>query len=255
MAVNLVCCDFNKSDDVLQLVASAGYEGEAHQVETEDGYILKVHRILPKNQRGRKFPVFLMHGLIATSADYILTGPKLALGYYLADNGYDVWMGNVRGNKHSENHRTLSKKSREFWDFSWHEIGFYDVPAMIDLVLQTTGYFKAYFVGHSQGTTSLLVFLSTRPEYNEKIVQAHLLAPAGFMKNMPHPLIHILTGEVRRGFFGDYTYINLGTFYSVGNRLSQRLCTPRKRATLVVCEAFIFFIAGQNRYEVELDSV
>lgn len=256
VTVNLVLCgDVKRKDDVLQLVEKAGYEGEAHQVETKDGYLLKVHRILPRSSGVTKFPVFLMHGLIAASSDYIMTGPKIALAYYLSDNGYDVWMGNARGNKHSEKHKTLSKRSGQFWDFSWHEIGFYDVPAMIDLVLERTGAPKTFFVGHSQGTTSLLVFLSSHPEYNEKILQAHLLAPAGFMKNIPHPLIHTLIPEIVRGFFGNYKYINLGTFFGVGSNLTRLLCTPRQRATLAVCEALIFAIAGQNRYGVELDSV
>lgn len=256
VAVNLALSgESSKSDDVLQLVAKAGYEGQAHRVETQDGYLLKVHRILPKISGVSKYPVFLMHGLIAASSDYVMTGPKLALAYYLADNGYDVWMGNARGNKHSENHKTLSKRSREFWDFSWHEIGFYDVPAMIDLALEMTGSPKIFFVGHSQGTTSFLVFASSHPEYNEKIVQAHLLAPAGFMKNIPHPLMPTLIIEIRRGFFQNYKYLNLGSFFGVGSNLSRFLCTPRQRATLAVCEALIFAIAGQNRHGVELDSV
>lgn len=197
--VNLVLCD-QPFDDVLQLVGQAGYFGESHLAETEDGYILKVHRVLAKNGPSKRYPVFLMHGLIATSADYVMTGQKSALAYFLADNGYDVWMGNARGSKHSMNHRHLSTDSPEFWTFSWNEIGHYDVPAMIDLVLNKTGSPKTFYVGHSQGTTSFLVFMSTRPQYNEKIIQSHLFAPAGFMKHIPHPAIFTLS---------NYTNLNI----------------------------------------------
>lgn len=50
-------------------------------METEDGYLLKVHRILPKNvaSNPRIGPVFFMHGLFATAADYIVTGADKAL--------------------------------------------------------------------------------------------------------------------------------------------------------------------------------
>jgi pimeloyl-ACP methyl ester carboxylesterase len=171
-------------DDSLNLMKSAGYEGEAHEVETEDGHLLRLHRLLPKMKTERK-PVFLMHGILATSADFLITGPKIALGFLLADNGYDVWLGNARGNKYSTNHRNHSSFSKEFWNFSWHEIGFYDLPAMINYMLNTTKASQAFYAAHSQGTTSFLVLLSTRPEFNDKIVQAHLMAPSAFRKKLP----------------------------------------------------------------------
>lgn len=56
---------------------------------------------------------------------------------------------------------------------------------MIDYTLNKTKSSQMFYVGHSQGTTALLVLLSTRPEYNEKIVQAHLMAPSAFRKKLP----------------------------------------------------------------------
>lgn len=51
-----------------------------HQVETEDGYLLCVHRIKSKvPNKSRLGPVFFLHGLIATAADFIVTGPDKAL--------------------------------------------------------------------------------------------------------------------------------------------------------------------------------
>lgn len=48
-------------------------------------------------------------------------------------------MGNYRGNAESRNHLYLSPERRKFWEFSWHEMGEYDLPAMIDHVLKQTG--------------------------------------------------------------------------------------------------------------------
>lgn len=183
-----ICCEskvLTVEDDVTNLIKSAGYRGEVHEVETQDGYLLRLHRMLPKVASNSKAPVFLMHGILATSADFLISGPKIALGYLLADNGYEVWMGNARGNKFSPNHKNFSSLSKDFWKFSWHEIGFYDLPAMIDYMLNTTKASKVFYVGHSQGTTSFLVLMSTRPEYNSKIIQAHLLAPSAFRKKLP----------------------------------------------------------------------
>lgn len=182
----------NVGDDVLKLIKTAGYKGEAHLVQTEDGYVLKVHRVLANKQGPPKRPVFLMHGLLAASADYVLTGRDIALAYYLSDAGYDVWMGNARGNKHSTKHKKYSFDSKEYWTFSWHEIGFFDLPAMLDYVLKCTENSKLFYVGHSQGTTSLLVLLSSRPEYNEKIIQGHLMAVSAFRNALPMEFDQIL---------------------------------------------------------------
>lgn len=67
---------------------------------------------------------------------------------------------------------------------------------MIDYMLKETKSSKAYFVGHSQGCTTLLVLLSSRPEYNEKMIQVHLMAPAAFMRNFPHPMAKFFINEI-----------------------------------------------------------
>lgn len=57
----------------------------------------------------------------------------------------------------------------------WHEKGIYDVPAMIDYVLNTTQQEQLVYVGYSEGTTAFLVTASTRPEYNLKVGKARLV--------------------------------------------------------------------------------
>lgn len=62
-----------------------------------------------------------------------------------------------------------------------YEMGVYDQPAIIDYILAKTNTSKLYYIGYSQGTTSLLVMLSERPEYNDKIYAASLMAPVGYI--------------------------------------------------------------------------
>lgn len=59
---------------------------------------------------------------------------------------------------------------------------------MFDLMLKVTNTPRGFFFGHSQGGSSFAVMNAMRPAFNKKIIQAHLLAPAVFMKNLPHPL-------------------------------------------------------------------
>ncbi|XP_030080374.1 lipase 3-like [Drosophila hydei] len=170
----------------LQLLAKYKYPGEMHTVTTADKYILQMHRI---PRPGAK-PVLLMHGLMDSSSVWIIMGPHSGLGYFLYDAGYDVWMANARGSRYSRAHAKLNPNTdKAYWSFSWHEIGYYDLPALIDAVLAKTGYEKLSYFGHSQGTTSIFVLASTRPEYNAKINVITALAPVAYMGNMECPLI------------------------------------------------------------------
>ncbi|XP_055310951.1 lipase 3-like, partial [Sitodiplosis mosellana] len=88
-------------------------------------------------------------------------------------------------------------------------------------------------LGHSQGTTTPIVLLSEKPEYNEKIAAAALMAPVGYLGNLgapaqalsktrrlqetmlPSHLCHFTSGaslnqvfhynqEIEYGYFGPY---------------------------------------------------
>ncbi|XP_049869136.1 lipase 1-like [Pectinophora gossypiella] len=171
--------------DAPGLISKYGYPVETHRVITSDGYILTAHRIphgkYKNNEPGPRPVVFLMHGLMCSSADFIVLGPGSALSYLLAEEGYDVWMGNARGNFYSRNHTTLNPDTdRKFWRFSWEHIGLYDLPAFIDYIIYITGESKMHYIGHSQGGTVFLVLNSLKPEYNDKFISFQGLAPAAY---------------------------------------------------------------------------
>jgi len=185
------------NDDTPLMIAKMGYPSETHEVITEDGYILNMHRIpFGKNsplEDGVKRPaIYLQHGLLCSSADWVMWTEEKSLGYVLADAGYDVWLGNYRGNTYSRKHTAMDPDfpllNNRFWDFSWDQNGMFDIPAMIDYILNKTGHQKLHYVGHSMGTTGFFVAMDHRPEYQDKVIMANLLSPIAYTENMLSPL-------------------------------------------------------------------
>ncbi|XP_069680604.1 lipase 3-like [Periplaneta americana] len=172
--------------DLSGMIVSNGYPMETHIVVTEDGYALTVQRIPHGRDKGNskdsdKGVVLLQHGISGSSVIWVFNGKDNALAYMLADQGYDVWMPNLRGNEYSTMYTPQrDPRTKEFWDFSLDEGSVYDLPAVIDYILEKTGKEKIIYVGHSMGTTLFYIMMSQRPEYNEKITVMISLAPIAY---------------------------------------------------------------------------
>uniref|UniRef100_A0A8C6ZJ71 Lipase n=1 Tax=Nothoprocta perdicaria TaxID=30464 RepID=A0A8C6ZJ71_NOTPE len=166
--------------NISQIIRFHGYPSEEHEVLTDDGYFLSVNRIpYGREDAGNRggLPVLLQHGVFLDGTSWISNFPSTSLAFILADAGYDVWLGNSRGNSWSRRHLNLSTDQEEFWDFSFHEMAIYDLPAMINFILQKTGQQKLYYIGHSQGSSIGFVAFSSLPRMAEKIKMFFVLAP------------------------------------------------------------------------------
>lgn len=162
-----------------ELIRYYGYPCEIHNVTTEDGYILSLHRIPHgrKSRQSKNYPVFLQHGILDSSATFAMNLPHQSLAFILADEGYDVWLGNSRGNTYSRSHVKYTVKDAKFWDFSFDEMAKYDLPASINYVLKISKTKDLYYVGHSQGTTIGFAEFSQNKKLAEKIRTFFGLAP------------------------------------------------------------------------------
>uniref|UniRef100_A0A8C2BPA4 Lipase, gastric n=1 Tax=Cyprinus carpio TaxID=7962 RepID=A0A8C2BPA4_CYPCA len=121
--------------------------------------------------------VFLQHGLLAAGSNWVTNLPNTSLGFLLADAGFDVWIGNSRGNTWSRKHVSLDPKQKEYWQFSHDELAKKDLPAVINFITTTTGQEQIFYVGHSQGTTIAFIAFSTMLDLASKIKMFFALAP------------------------------------------------------------------------------
>ncbi|XP_050443191.1 lipase 3-like [Adelges cooleyi] len=236
---------------VPKIIKRHNYNCETHIVKTEDGYLLEIHRIQKKQNIVRNHPVFLQHGILASSADWVIGGPKNALAYQLSDQGFDVWLGNLRGNTYSRSHISLDPESQEFWDFSFHEIGYYDVPATIDYILEQTNKEQLIYVGHSMGTCIFFVMCSTRPEYNDKIRTQISLAPIAFVNNMKSVLLNSLVPYADKINKIANLFTN-GAFLpqNAASKLVSKYLCGENMANATLCKKFIVYeIFGEDPVE------
>ncbi|XP_026468821.1 lipase 3-like [Ctenocephalides felis] len=226
------------------MVTQNGYPMEQHSVTTDDGYVLSMHRLPNPDRIG---VVFLMHCMFCSSAEYVCLGRGKALAYLLHDAGYDVWMGNARGNTYSRGHKKYNPDYKRFWDFTWHHIGMYDVPAMIDHALNVTGEKRLHYVGHSQGTTAFFVMASQKQSYNSKIASMQAMAPIAYMSHCKSPFVRLAVSVLPflqnlANIFGVREFLSSSEWLTAASGL---LCRD-SAWTQAVCTAILNFVGGYN---------
>ncbi|KAJ2163179.1 cholesterol esterase [Coemansia sp. RSA 552] len=221
--------DFNSFAEIMDYW---GYPHEDHLVETRDGFVLGIHRItgrrnspastpLPTDSDSAAKPVVLFwHGFMLSSECFVCHPDWInILPFRLAEAGYDVWLGNSRGNKYSYRHSKYTPDDRRFWNYSIDEIAGIDVPTTVDYILEETGATSLAYIGFSQGTTQMFMALSRNKGLNKKVSHFIALAPAStprgfhnsivdyFTKATPQ-MLYLLFGR-RRAMSLVYFWINL----------------------------------------------
>ncbi len=238
------------------MIRSYGYVCETHKYTTADGYINVLHRIPPlKSARPKSRTVFLQHGLLGTSADYVMGRPDKSLGYLLADLGYDVWLGNARGNAYSRGHVNLTTKDEDYWKFSFDEMGKFDLPAAIDYVSkkQKNPNKKIFYVGHSMGTTMFWVSFDANAEFMKNHVETMVaMGPVAFVSHMKSPLrlLAPFTKEIEKLFEA----LGVNEF-APNNEITELFDLVACDATmrqLKICENVLFLLTGFDEKQMNM---
>lgn len=176
------------SKNIQEMCRLFDYDIENHIVRTKDGYLLTVNRITkfdgkPARRNGKV--VYLHHGLLMNSEIWVTMLEKNQnLPFILYELGYDVWLGNNRGNKYSHKHLTKKLDSVDFWDFSIDEFALFDIPDTIDFILEESGKKCLTYIGFSQGTAQAFASVSVNTGLNHKVDKIIAISPA----TTPHGL-------------------------------------------------------------------
>ncbi|KAH7650942.1 Triacylglycerol lipase protein [Dioscorea alata] len=177
------------------VITELGYPYEAIRVVTSDGYVLLLERI---PRRDSQKVVYLQHGILDSSMGWVSNGVVGSPAFAAFDQGYDVFLGNLRGLV-SREHVDKNISSRKYWKYSINEHGTQDIPAMIEKIHQIKTAelnnsseaesgemqeqpYKLCVVCHSLGGAVMLMYVITRRLENKphRLSRLILLSPAGF---------------------------------------------------------------------------
>ncbi|KAI1378949.1 alpha/beta-hydrolase [Hypoxylon crocopeplum] len=185
-----ISTSIRNASDFVDLCAMYGYTAEEHVLQTKDGYLLGIHRLAWRKGEEdlkvndgpasiKKRVLYLHHGLLMNSEVWVcLTDAQRCLPFVLVERGFDVWLGNNRGNKYSKKSINFPPTSIEFWNFSIDEFAFHDIPDSINYILETTRQPSLSYIGFSQGTAQAFASLAVHPKLNEQVNVFIALAPA-----------------------------------------------------------------------------
>nr|XP_023020414.1 lipase 3-like [Leptinotarsa decemlineata] len=169
------------------------------------------------------------------------------LGFLLADKGYDVWLGNARGNVYSKGHISIPVTDSNFWNFSFNEMGTKDLPAAMYYISNSTNKpGEIIYVGHSMGTTMFFVFASLKQQAAKNVKIMVGLAPVAYVSRMKSPIRYLAP------FSNDFEWLTkyLGIDQFLPNNKILKLLSFQCEIFKIdksICENIIFAICGFDK--------
>jgi len=234
----------NFPPNTTEIIRFYGYVCEDHSVPTPDGWVLSMQRIPHGiNNTNTKGVIYFQHGLTDSSAGCVLNGPTESFPFIFADAGYDVWLGNNRGNGYSMTNKYFTPDQAGFWNFSLDEMAKYDLPSQINYVLQTTGASQLTYIGHSEGTIQAFAGFLLDPSLVDKVNLYIALAPVAYVGHIEGPVLTTMadldTDEI-------FELLGINEFYlpAVIDELLPGFCTINPE----LCEFAVNLVCGPTTF-------
>ncbi|KAF9438111.1 hypothetical protein BGZ76_009729 [Entomortierella beljakovae] len=191
--------------------------------------------------------VLLYHGFMMSSEVWVCNlDEERNLAFVLAEAGYDVWLGNSRGNKYSLKHMFIRPEENRFWKFSMDELALFDLPDTY--ILKRTGAPSLVYIGFSQGTAQAFASLSINPDLNQKISLFIAMAPATTPPGLDNGLVNAVVKAAPNIIYlllGRKTPLSVAIFW-------QNILHPSIYAALIqFAVRFLFGWEGQEISHVQ----
>ena len=146
-------------DEPKRHIPSDLYDFKCEKVTTDDGYILALFRIRHKQKYNKNLPPVLMqHGLSSSAINFIMGGEEKSPSLVLAQEGFDVYLGNSRGSVYSMDHVSLNVGDKKYWEWSFQDMRL-DIKAFFEHIWKEKNK-KINYIGHSNGSVGMLAALS-----------------------------------------------------------------------------------------------
>ena len=121
-------------------------------VSVSGGDQLHLKRIY-KDKKNPGVPVFMLHGEVEDGKIFYSSG-RSGLANYLAEQGYDVFVADMRGK--GKSWPTIGPRS----EFGYHQVITEDIPAYIKAIVKRKGQQSQVWVSHGSGGVLQLAYLA-----------------------------------------------------------------------------------------------
>jgi len=153
------------------------FKATSHKIYTNDSFELTLHhcKLINNNNNECKGIILLQHPLWFSSLHFILKG-KESIVYKLLINGYDVWLGNNRGNEFTKQYN-----NNKIYNWSFQDMGYLDLTQIIKYInnnaCNNQNNNGIIYIGISQGSMQFISLMSTYIEYQKYIKHSIWITP------------------------------------------------------------------------------
>ena len=223
-------------------------------IPTQDNYLLKIFRVRNTEKKNKK-SIILIHGIIDSSDNWLIN-KKSSIAKTLLNQGYDLWFLNSRGNKYSCYHKNLKNDDKNFWDFSFQEMGL-DLKAVVEHVFFETKE-KVLVFGHSQGSSQVFAKLSTDLELQGKIEKFFAFAPVvyfiGLISENQKNLFSFLNNRNFFSFLRFFHVYRIGEKGFIKTKLGENILALFCKLYTFLCNWLLDFFIGNPKLD-DIDQI